>query len=196
MNFTCAGLRFLVPTLGEHNIYNALAAAAACRALGVSWDAIRERLRTFSLPKMRMERLRIGAVTLINDAYNANPESMLAALRLLDSLPALGRKIVVMGDMKELGQDEGELHRALTGLPSVDHIDKVHCIGPLMRVFYDDLPAHRRGDWTETSAEMAVGMGMRLRSGDIVLAKGSLSMKLALVVDAIRKMGHGAALSD
>ena len=59
-----------------------------------------------------------------------------------------------------------------------------------MRALYDLLPQHRRGDWTETSEEMLTGLRQKLDSGDVVLAKGSLSMKLGTIVDAIRKMGH------
>ena len=59
-----------------------------------------------------------------------------------------------------------------------------------MRSLYDLLPEHQRGDWFETSTEMCDGLRHRLDAGDVVLAKGSLSMKLGLIVDAIRKMGH------
>ena len=82
------------------------------------------------------------------------------------------------------------MHADLASLDAMQAIDRVHCIGPLMRSLHDALPEPKRGLWTETAEEMAAQTPRRLDSGDVVLAKGSLSMKLARVVDAIRKMGH------
>ena len=82
------------------------------------------------------------------------------------------------------------LHAGLADLEATRALDVVHCVGPLMKAFYDNLPEHQRGDWTETAAEMLQGLRSRLDSGDVVLIKGSLSMKLGSIVDAIRKMGH------
>ncbi|MBL4767290.1 MAG: UDP-N-acetylmuramoyl-tripeptide--D-alanyl-D-alanine ligase, partial [Rhodobacteraceae bacterium] len=136
---------------------------------------------------------------LIDDSYNANPASMAAALAVLAQAKTQdntgrvqkGRRIAFIGDMKELGPQSEVLHLALADLPALQHLDLVHCIGPLMRVLYERLPEQQRGTWCETSAEMAHGMHARLDSGDVVLVKGSLSMNLAQIVDAIRKMGHG-----
>ena len=92
--------------------------------------------------------------------------------------------------MKELGDDAVALHAGLAHLEATQKLDVVHCIGPLMKALHDLLPEHQRGDWAETSAEMLEGLRGRLDSGDVVLAKGSLSMKLGAIVDAIHKMGH------
>ncbi len=198
-------LLFKLSTPGRHFAMNGLGALAVCAALGADLALAAISLGRWTPYKGRGAREVIQldpvetdqTIDLIDDSYNANPTSMAAALEVLAAADVQkGRRIAFLGDMKELGQDEGELHRALGGLPSMEQIDKVHCIGPLMRVLYDALPDYRRGDWTETSAEMALGMGMRLRSGDIVLAKGSLSMKLAQVVDSIRKLDHGTAQTD
>ena len=107
-----------------------------------------------------------------------------------------GRRIAFIGDMKELGPRGRELHVALAELDAMQQLDVVHCIGPLMRALYDALPEPQRGLWFETSAEMAQGMHRRLDSGDVVLVKGSLSMNLARIVDAIRKMGHAEIHSE
>ena len=135
---------------------------------------------------------------LIDDSYNANPTSMAASLEVLavanvedvKGSAAKGRRIAYLGDMKELGPQAVALHADMAELSSTRALDVIHCVGPLMKTMFDALPEAQKGRWTETSAEMVQGIRHDLDAGDIVLAKGSLSMKLALVVDAIRKMGH------
>ncbi len=197
-------LLFKLATPGRHFAMNALGALAACEALGgdLALGAISLGRWTPFQGRGTREAVCLDPVAgdlrleLIDDAYNANPASMGAALAVLAQTPVdKGRRIAFLGDMKELGADEAALHAALSDLASMGKIDRIHCIGPLMRALYDALPEHRRGDWRETSAEMVRGMGARLRSGDVVLVKGSLSMKLALIVDSIRKMGHPAPQS-
>ena len=143
-------------------------------------------------------------VELIDDAYNANPASMGASLEVLAAAEvkdevgrfAAGRRVAYLGDMKELGLTEAALHAGLAEHPAMEKIALVHCTGPLMRHLWEALPAHKRGRWTETSAEMAEGVARDLDAGDVVLVKGSLSMGLARVVDAIRKMGQARATHD
>jgi len=143
-------------------------------------------------------------VELIDDSYNANPASVGAALEVLAAaVPcndmgrvSKGRRIVYLGDMKELGQSEVALHVALADHPAMAMIDRVHCVGPLMRHLWEALPDVKRGRWTETADEMATNVARDLDAGDVVLAKGSLSMGLARVVAAIRKMGRASASTD
>lgn len=138
---------------------------------------------------------------LIDDAYNANPASLGASLEVLaaaepcDGLGRVthGRRIAYLGDMKELGEGEVAMHRALAGHPSMAKIDVVHCVGPLMRELWTALPYEKRGHWTEDSRAMAARVRHDLDAGDVVLVKGSLSMALSRVVDAIRKMGQTPA---
>jgi len=198
-------LLFKLATRGRHFAMNGLGALAACDALGADLALAVISLGRWTPYKGRGARevVRLDPVEtdqtleLIDDAYNANPTSMAAALEVLAGAGGeKGRRITFLGDMKELGPQELAQHIALADLPAMGDVDKVHCIGPLMRGLYDALPEHRRGDWCETSAEMAGGMGARLRSGDVVLVKGSLSMNLALIVDAIRKMGHAQPQPD
>lgn len=140
-------------------------------------------------------------VELIDDAYNSNPASLgaslevLAAARPRDGVGRVnrGRRIAYLGDMKELGETEAERHAAVARLSSTKKIDVVHCIGPLMRNLWLALPETRRGRWAEDAGELAAGTARDLDAGDVVLVKGSLSMGLARVVDAIRKMGQAPA---
>ncbi|MCA0871626.1 UDP-N-acetylmuramoyl-tripeptide--D-alanyl-D-alanine ligase [Seohaeicola saemankumensis] len=192
-------LELRINSLGRHFAQNALGALAACAALGADpvraaaalagWVPYRGRgaRETVALPGG-------GALTLLDDSYNANPASMAAALDVLAAMPAgQGRRIAILGDMKELGPEAEALHAGLADRPAMARIDRVHCIGPLMAALHAALPEEKRGALVQESATLAAKLPDLLESGDIVLAKGSLSMKLALIVDAIRKMGQGGA---
>lgn len=206
---TAAGepILFRIQTAGRHFALNGLGALAAAQALGADLALSVQGLGRWLPYKGRGAREKIlldpvetdQVLELLDDSYNANPASMCAALDVLAASDvhdgigrvARGRRLAFLGDMKELGPGEAELHRAIAGVPAMSRIDRVHCIGPLMRHLYEALPDHRRGVWMESSeALLADGLRRHLDSGDVVLAKGSLSMKLGLIVDAIRKMGH------
>ncbi|MGZ2258395.1 UDP-N-acetylmuramoyl-tripeptide--D-alanyl-D-alanine ligase [Roseobacter sp. A03A-229] len=199
-------LLYKITSPGRHFAMNALGALAVVSALGADIALAVTALGRWQPYKGRGQRERIHldaiepgmTLDLIDDSYNANPTSMAAALDVLAAAPVTndigrvsrGRRIAFLGDMKELGPDEHALHADLAKLPSLQSLDVVHCIGPLMRSLYDILPEAQRGDWFATSEEVLPMLKRRLDSGDVVLAKGSLSMKLGLIVDAIRKMGH------
>ncbi|TNF61010.1 MAG: UDP-N-acetylmuramoyl-tripeptide--D-alanyl-D-alanine ligase [Rhodobacteraceae bacterium] len=203
---------FKIATLGAHFAMNALAALGAAQALGADLALAAQSLGRWSpyhgrgvRETIRLDRVdRDLTLELIDDSYNANPTSMQAALDVLAATRprdntgrvSRGRRIAVIGDMRELGPTEGALHEALADLPAMARIDVVHCVGPLMARLWEALPEPRRGLRTETAAEMAGSLARKLDSGDVVLVKASLSMGLAVVVDAIRKMGHGGAEDD
>ena len=94
--------------------------------------------------------------------------------------------------MKELGPTEAQMHADLAQLPAVTAIDSVFCVGPLMRHLFRALPAEKQGLWAESSSDMTMVLGDKFQPGDVVLVKGSLSMGMARIVDALRKMGHAA----
>ncbi|MEO0938463.1 MAG: UDP-N-acetylmuramoyl-tripeptide--D-alanyl-D-alanine ligase [Pseudomonadota bacterium] len=197
---------FKLNSPGQHFAMNGLGALAACVELGADLALSAAALGRWVPANGRGareviyldpvdERLRL---TLIDDSYNANPTSVAAALAVLAAAEVTddtgrvqkGRRIAFLGDMKELGTDAVEMHKMLfEPLKNVQNVT-IHGIGPLMRHLFDDLPDPMRGRWTETSEEMVALLPRLLDSGDVVLAKGSLSMKLGLIVDAIRKMGH------
>lgn len=199
-------LLYKIASPGRHFAMNALGALAVVAALHADIALAVAALGRWKPYKGRgqRERIHLDAVEvgmtldLIDDSYNANPTSMQAALEVLAAAPVTndigrvsrGRRIAFLGDMKELGSDEVALHAGLAHLPAVQSLDVVHCIGPLMRSLHDILPEAQRGAWFETAEEALPGLKRRFDSGDVVLAKGSLSMKLGLIVDAIRKMGH------
>ncbi|MGJ8625551.1 MAG: UDP-N-acetylmuramoyl-tripeptide--D-alanyl-D-alanine ligase [Sulfitobacter sp.] len=202
-------LLFKIATPGRHFAMNGLGALAVAHAMGADLALAAQSLGRWSPFKGRGMREVIVldpvethlTLQLIDDSYNANPTSMAAALEVLAASEVThdigrvskGRRIAFLGDMKELGPDAVALHAGLAHLEATKSLDVVHCVGPLMKALHALLPEHQRGDWFATSEEMLVGLRARLDSGDVVLAKGSLSMKLGLVVDAIRKMGHPVA---
>jgi UDP-N-acetylmuramoyl-tripeptide--D-alanyl-D-alanine ligase len=189
---------FKIATAGQHFAMNGLGALAACAALGADPALAAISLGRWSPYKGRGVRERIVldpvvglALTLLDDSYNANPTSMSAALDVLAATPVeSGRRIAILGDMKELGPDAEALHAALAELPAMDAIDRVYCVGPLMRALHAALPADKRAGWHAQSDDVPAALRGRLHGGDAVLVKASLSMNLGPVVDAIRKMGH------
>ena len=197
---------YKVSSPGRHFAMNALGAIAVMAALRTDVALALGALGRWTPYKGRGQRERIHLdlvdtrlmLELIDDSYNANPTSMAAALEVLAVVPVTndigrvskGRRIAYLGDMKELGADEIALHAGLAHLEATKSIDVIHCIGPLMRALHALLPEAQRGEWFATAEEAASRVKTHIDSGDVVLAKGSLSMKLALVVDAIRKMGH------
>ncbi len=188
---------FDVNSAGTHFAMNALGALAACAAMGVDMDAAIKGLGRWSPVKGRGVREVIdltngGRIELLDDSYNANPTSMEAALDVLAAAQAT-RRIAFLGDMKELGAQEQAMHAAMADVTAMARVDQVHCIGPLMQALHEALPQDKRGLWFGTSAEMAAHLPDLIQGGDAVLAKGSLSMALATIVDGLREMGQGGA---
>ena len=191
-------ITFDVQSAGTHFAMNGLGALAACVSLGVDLDSTTAGLRRWSPVKGRGVREKLiladgSQVELLDDSYNANPTSMAAALDVLAAAQGT-RRIAFLGDMKELGPQERAMHAEMADVPAMDRIDQVHCIGPLMKALHEALPEARRGLWFATSEEMARHLPRLVRAGDTVLAKGSLSMALARIVDGLRKMGQVGAL--
>jgi UDP-N-acetylmuramoyl-tripeptide--D-alanyl-D-alanine ligase len=203
---------FKVNTAGRHFGVNGMAVVAVASALGLDRALVLNDLgrwrpgagRGAHVSVMLDDANPLATLSLFDDAYNANPASVAAALEILAAAPvqndvgrvSKGRRIAVLGDMKELGPTAPHLHAALADLPTTQSLDKVHCVGPLMRHLHDALPHHKRGLWFEASDEMAARLPRQLDAGDVVLVKGSLSMRLARVVDAIRNMSQGIARDE
>ncbi|OSP54997.1 UDP-N-acetylmuramoyl-tripeptide--D-alanyl-D-alanine ligase [Pseudoruegeria sp. SK021] len=192
-----APLSFTLSTPGRHFAMNALAALAAVAALGGDPVQAAAALRDWTPPEGRGTRASFplgpdGGATfdLLDDAYNANPTSIAAALDVLAACTPTGDRIAVLGDMLELGPDEDALHRGLASHPAMAAIARVHCVGPRMHHLWQALPAAQRGLWAPQAVDLAAQVTQLVGPGDTVLVKGSLGSKLRLVVDALTKMGH------
>lgn len=199
---------FKVSSPGRHFVLNALGALAVAEALGADPMIAAHDLGRWMPPAGRGQRERIVLdlveetfFDLIDDAFNANPASMAAALDVLiatkptDGIGRVGggRRIAVLGDMLELGPTEAELHAAIARHPGLSAVHVIHCVGPRMKALYEALPRQQRGDWVETAAELAPRARSLIDAGDILLVKGSKGVKVSLVVDVLRKMGQAAS---
>ncbi|MGH6875919.1 MAG: UDP-N-acetylmuramoylalanyl-D-glutamyl-2,6-diaminopimelate--D-alanyl-D-alanine ligase [Rhizomicrobium sp.] len=186
---------FGIGAAGAHMAHNALAALLAVAALGGDINQPAAALAAFAALQGRGARLAIslgdGSVEIIDESYNANPASMRAALALLGSAKprAGGRRIAVLGDMLELGAESASLHTALAAPVDNARADLVFACGRDMRALFDVLPASRRGSWGETSSEIAPEVVRSSRAGDVILVKGSLGSRMAVILDALRSGG-------
>ncbi|WP_043828942.1 UDP-N-acetylmuramoyl-tripeptide--D-alanyl-D-alanine ligase [Muricoccus aerilatus] len=176
---------------GRHMALNAVAAMAAARALGVEPRRFAEGLAGFAALAGRGARVSIplvgGAALLLDESYNANTTSMRAALAVLAAQEGK-RRIAVMGDMLELGNEGVAMHAALAA-DAAACADLVFTCGPQMAALYAALPAGRRGAHAEDSEALAPIVAEALRAGDAVLVKGSLGSRMAAVVRAIKAQG-------
>jgi UDP-N-acetylmuramoyl-tripeptide--D-alanyl-D-alanine ligase len=180
------GPRVSIPVAGTHNAINAVAAIAVARKLGIDWATITDRLATFRLPPQRMELKTVGGVTLIDDAYNANPLSMEAAAETLHRIESGGKKIMVAADMRELGDVSAELHRRLGKTIAGFGFDYLLGIGPHTSELLGSAAEHGMNEndlhLAGTNEQLAAALGDLVEPGDVVLFKGSRSMKLEEVV--------------
>jgi UDP-N-acetylmuramyl pentapeptide synthase len=175
-----------LPFPGEFNVYNALAAIAAGHALGVDAENLRAGLSECRLPSQRLEISRHNSMTLINDAYNANPRSMREALKLLSRYQTGGRRFFVMGDMLELAELAETAHARIGEEVARHPVDFLITIGPLAGIAgHSALRAGMAADRvaiTDSHEEAVDYIGKRARSGDCLLFKGSRGAKMEKVV--------------
>lgn len=176
---------------GEHVVSNALAAAGAALALGLPFDQVVMGLRAArpqSRWRMEIHELADG-ITLVNDAYNANPESMRAALKTLSAMAAGRRTWAVLGEMLELGDASVPEHDAIGRLVVRLDVSKLVCVGPGAKVMH--LGAATEGSWGDEAAwvpdvDAAIAMlRLALLPGDVVLVKASRSIGLERVAQAL-----------
>jgi len=170
-----ADIRLAVP--GRHNVTNALAAAAAAHALGIDLDAIARGLAAFRPPPMRMQVVRLaGGITVVNDAYNANPASMAAAVATLAASPA-ARRLAVLGEMRELGAEAERHHRALGAAVARAGLDRLFLLGAHAEAVRAGAEAAgmaaERIVVAADHQDLAARLRAHCRPGDLVLLKGS-----------------------
>lgn len=182
---------------GKHLAFNAVAVLTAVVLLGADLARAALALGDMSAPKGRGMRIALrlpgGEATLIDESYNANPASMRAAIELLAQAPVgfRGRRIAVLGDMRELGETAPQLHAELAGPLAAAGIDRIFLVGPLMRSLWQVLPPDRRAAYAETSGELLPILLGGVVPGDAVMIKGSLGTRMTPLVEAL-KARYGA----
>ncbi len=198
-------LRYRIGAPGKHMAINSLAVLLAARAVGVELPDAARALAQFAPPQGRGSRMELpidgGSFTVIDESYNANPASMRAALNLLGSaqLRGEGRRIAVLGDMLELGDQENNLHAELAGVTASEKIDLVFAAGPLMKNLFDALDAPQRALWKPSSADICEPLLGAIRPGDVIMVKGSNGSRMGPLVKAMREnfeAGRGESASE
>ena len=186
-------LDFTIAQGGVHWGLNSLCALLMLQALDVDLDTAFEALAGFGPLQGRGLEREIalpggGAFTLIDESYNANPMSMRAAFSTLAGRKARGRRIAVLTDMLELGADAAQRHADLAGPLEAAGVGLVFSAGPLMRSLHEALPAPMRGGWSASAAELAPEVTAAVRTGDLVVVKGSNGSKAGLIAQALASM--------
>ncbi len=182
-----AAVRVRLQAVGRHNVYNALAAAAAALAVGMPLESVKYGLEDFSPIAMRSELKQIKGRLVLEDCYNANPRSMEAALETLVSIRQ-GRKIIaVLGDMLELGEASGDAHRAIGAAAARLGVDLLITVGALSKLIGDG--AREAGMTREqvvgarSNADAAAILRERSQNGDAILIKGSRAVKMEEILE-------------
>lgn len=180
-----------IPFLGIHNVYNALAALAVCYELGLNMGELARGFKSFESAPMRMERRRVKGITIILDAYNANPSSMERALEEYSNMKVPGRRFFVCGDMAELGEESLRLHRALGRRIAKSAVNFLLATGEHAGTV---ARAARKGGFPgekvmvfDRDNGLCDFATAKLKKGDAVLIKGSRDMRLEEVCEKLIK---------
>jgi UDP-N-acetylmuramoyl-tripeptide--D-alanyl-D-alanine ligase len=206
--FRLDGREVTSPLLGLHNVQNLLAALAACRGLGLSLDDVLPSVSRLRAGRGRLDRIQCGRYTLIDDSYNANPESARASVRVLEGLHGHRRRVLVLGDMLELGASAGEMHFAIGAEAARSGLDLLVLVGELTRAaaagaLESGLAPERVVHVADTEEALMLVPSL-LSSGDVVLVKGSRATGLDRLVkhlvdaensaleEAVKKKEHAA----
>ena len=183
---------------GAHWAHNSLAVLAAAKCAGVELAAAAAALDQLQPLKGRGQRVKVklagGSLEIIDESYNASPAAMRAAFQVLAQAKpgGGGRRLAVLGDMRELGETARLLHADLAPDLKASRVDRVFTAGPLMEWLHATLPDEMRGDHAADSQALIPHVVAAVRAGDVVLVKGSLGSRMAPIVEALRSLERPA----
>ncbi len=173
--------------LGRHNVYNALAAISCAWDFGIPIEEIKDALKEFRVPNMRMEVKRFGDIKIINDTYNANPQSMKQAIEALRDMATEGRKVLIAGDMLELGTFSGRFHHLVGKQAAESGIDFILAVGKLAEHV---AKGAQEAGMSEKKIKLCVAtkearekVAKLIKKGDTILIKGSRAMRMEEIVN-------------
>ncbi len=178
---------FEIKTLAQFNVMNVVAAIALALSFGLEMSKIQNGLKSFEFPEQRYQVIDLPkGITFVHDAYNSNPMSFRLAVESFEGIEQGARKIVVCGDMKELGEKEEEYHQSLGETFALKPIDVFVTVGPLMKILAKGIRSNSDARSIvysfDTNEEVSQFLESFIRTGDWVLFKGSRSMKLEEVI--------------
>ena len=187
---TAAGTReFDLPVPGEHNARNAAGAAAACLAAGACLDALVEGLSGFSgAPGRLQRRAGAGGAVIVDDTYNANPDSVRAAIDVLAA--TAGHTVLVLGDMGEVGATSAQVHDEIGGYAKSKGVDELFALGEMSAVAARNFG--EGGRHFDSVEALVGGLLPRLDASTVVLVKGSRFMRMERVANALAAVHNGA----
>ena len=180
---------FTIPVLGQYNVTNALIAISVGQVLGVSVENIQEGLSHFDLTKNRTEWLTTKkGMAILSDVYNANPTAMNLVLDTFSTLETTGRKVVVLGDMLELGHESKSMHESVADHLSPDNIDTVYLYGTEMKNLFEKLTNQFSENKIylfekENKENLMKALSNEIKPSDTIFLKGSNGMGLKEIVD-------------
>lgn len=178
-----SAIEVVIPAMGRHNVLNALCAMAVGKQLGLSDEQIKNGIERFQNVGSRNNIIHTRGMTVIDDCYNANPTSTKAGLNTLSNFG--GRKVALLGDMKELGKDELKLHMEVGAYAKEKGIDLLIAVGPLSKATAEGFGENAvYFDTVEACIEMITDL---LREGDAVLVKASHSMHFEKIVEVLKQ---------
>lgn len=181
---------FFLPVLGQHNIHNALAGILIARHFGLTVEEMKEGLQSLKLTQMRMEMVEgKKGESIINDAYNASPTSMKAAIGLVSELEGFRAKILVLGDMLELGEDEEEFHQEIGRLIDQEKIQQVFTYGRLgtfiAKGALENFPEERVHSYMDKES-LTNELSSLIKGDELILFKASRGMKLEEIIEGLK----------
>lgn len=179
-----------IPVPGMHNVYNALAGIGVGLSLGLSMQQILNGIASFSPGKMRMNITNTGIYKVINDTYNASPQSMEAALKVLSDIGGTNRKVAILGDMLELGDYSQKGHKDVGRICAENADILIACGTSSEETVNGALEAGMKGDrvyYYKTTQEAVSNIKNILKTGDVILVKGSRGMKMEEIAEHILK---------
>lgn len=185
------GVVMEIPVLGEYNVCNALVALSIASVLDLSLAEVKQQLATFHLTENRTQWLPgVNGSQVLNDAYNASPTAMRAVLNAFARLPREGRRVVVLGDIRELGENSRSLHAGLAEAVSPQEFDEIYLYGEEMEALYEVLQKTFAPEclhyYTGEKAQLIANLKENLKKDDQVLIKSSFGTDLLTVVEALR----------
>lgn len=189
--FTTPSMTFgmTVPVLGEHMIYNVLPAIAIAEDLGMSKEEIIKGIQSFKPTKMRLNIHQMGNnITVLDDVYNASPDSMKAALNTLTKLPSKGKRIAILGDMFEMGSHSEGGHLEVGQFAHGLDLDLLLCVGQDAKFIQQGYGKEKSSFHFPDIEKLKTALPQIMESGDTILLKASRGMHFEKIIDNIKEV--------